>query len=245
MANVQTDCLNCPLRRRPLFIPMTEDELAFMRRFKIRDLHLPPGTPILTEGQPSPHLFTVLSGMGTRYKTLEDGRRQVVNFLLPGDFLGLQAGFMGEMQHSARSVSDMVLCVFPRDKLWEMFQSQPERAYDLTWIAAVEEHFLGDTIATLGQRTATERVSWALVRFWQRLESIGLSRDGAVPLPFRQQDLADALGLSLVHTNKTVARLRQQGLAIWSDRRLMVPDPRRLMMVAGIDPEHIGRRPLM
>ena len=238
-------CQACPLRKRPLFVPMSEGDVTFMQDLKLRELHVVPGTTLIDEGETSPHLYTVLSGMGTRFKTFEDGRRQVVNFLMPGDFIGLQAGFLGKSRHSARAVTDMILCVFPRDRLWEMFRTEPERAYDLTWIAAVEEHFLGDFIATLGQRTAEERLAWALLRFWQRLDAIGLAQDGSVPLPYRQQDIADALGLSLVHTNKTAARLRQAGVAIWSNRRLRVPDVRALMDVAGVDPERIERRPLM
>ena len=224
---------------------MSEHEVAFMQDFKLREQHIAPGTTVIDEGETSPYLFTVLSGMGTRFKTFEDGRLQVVNFLMPGDFIGLQGGFMGKARHSARAVTDMILCVFPRERLWEMFRNEPERAYDLTWIAAVEEHFLGDTIATLGQRTAEERLAWALLRFWQRLDAIGVAQDGSVPLPYRQQDIADALGLSLVHTNKTAARLRQSGVAIWGGRRLQVPDVRALMTVAGVDPERIERRPLM
>ena len=224
---------------------MSEGDVAFMQDLKLREQHVAPGATVIEEGESSPYLYTVLSGMGTRFKTLEDGRLQVVNFLMPGDFIGLQAGFMGKSRHSARATTDMILCVFPRNRLWEMFQDAPERAYDLTWIAAVEEHFLGDTIATLGQRTARERLAWALLRFWQRLDAIGLAQHGSVPLPYRQQDIADALGLSLVHTNKTAGRLRRSGVVIWADRRLRVPDVRALMAVAGVDPERIERRPLM
>jgi CRP/FNR family transcriptional regulator len=242
---MSVSCQGCPLRKRSLFVPMSDSEVAFMQDLKLREQHVVPGATIINEGETSPHLYTVLSGMGTRFKMLEDGRLQVVNFLMPGDFIGLQAGFMGKSRHTARAVTDMILCVFPRERLWEIFRSEPERAYDLTWIAAVEEHFLGDTIATLGQRTAEERLAWALLRFWQRLDAIGLSQGDRVPLPYRQQDIADALGLSLVHTNKTAARLRQAGVAIWHNRSLQVPDVRALMAVAGVDPERIERRPLM
>ena len=74
-------CDECPLRRCEYFLPMTEDELAFMRRFKAGELTVAAGTTVLMEGANSPQIFTVLSGMGTRYKTLEDGSRQVISFL--------------------------------------------------------------------------------------------------------------------------------------------------------------------
>jgi CRP/FNR family transcriptional regulator len=238
-------CNECPLRRCEYFLPMTDEELAFMRRFKSGELSVDEGTTILMEGSNSPQVYTVLSGMGTRYKTLEDGSRQVISFLFPGDFIGLQAGIMGEMKHSVEASTTMVLCVFNRSDLWSMFKAHPARAYDLTWIAAVEEHFLGETLTTLGQRTAGQRISWALLRIHHRLRAVGLEKAGVVPLAFRQQDLADALGLSLVHTNKTLMRLRKSGLARWSDGELDIQDRKKLAAYSGSAPEPLDKRPLM
>jgi CRP/FNR family transcriptional regulator, anaerobic regulatory protein len=90
------------------------------------------------------------AGWGTRYTSLENRRRQVTNFLFPDDFVGPRAGLKCEMKHSVAATTTMVFCVFKRDDLWSMFRAHPGQAYDLTWIAAVEGHFLGETIATLG-----------------------------------------------------------------------------------------------
>lgn len=216
-----------------------------MMTFKVGELRVESGTTVLTEGESSPKLYTVLSGMGMRAKTLEEGRRQVVNFVFPGDLIGMQAAILGEMKHSVEASTPMVLCEFNRSDLWNMFKNHPERAYDMTWIAAVEEHFLGETLAVMGQREASQRIGWAVLRIHRRLRAVGLEKDGTVPLPFRQQDLADALGLSLVHTNKTLRRLRDEGLARWSAGRLTIPDRARLVAYIGSGPEPLERRPLM
>lgn len=239
------DCSRCPLRKKALFTPFEDGELDFMRRFKIGELEVDAGSTLLMQGSNSPQLFTVLSGMGTRYTTLEDGRRQVINFVFPGDFVGLQAGLMGEMMHSVDSATPMVLCVFNRADLWDLFRDHPGRAYDLTWMSAVEEHFLGETIASLGQRDATERMAWALVRMFARLDAVGLRDGNSVPLPFRQQDLADALGLSLVHTNKTLAKLRDLKLVKWTGGRLTLPDLGKIATVAQIDEIKLSPRPIL
>ncbi len=238
-------CAECPLRCRPIFSPMTAEELAFMTRFKVGELVVNEGTAILGQGETSPQLYTVLEGMATRSILLENGRRQVINFVFPGDFMGLQAGVMGESRHSIEAATRMRLCVFNRSALWDLFRASPERGYDMTWIAAVEEHFLGETIASLGQRDAVQRVSWALVQMFQRLSAIGARKGDSVPLPFRQQDLADALGLSLVHTNKTLASLRRRALAAWSGGQLVVSDLQKLADIAMIDVTRPLRRPLM
>ncbi len=239
------DCANCPLRLMPLFIPFTPEELRFMQDFKLREEVFQRNDTILHEGERSQMLYTVLSGMGTRSVMLENGRRQVINFIFPGDFIGLQSSLMGEMKHAVTATSEVTLCVFDRARLWDMFRDHATRAYDLTWIAAVEEHFLGETIATLGQRDATERLAWAFLRIWRRLAAVGLLRDGSVPLPFRQQDIADALGLSLVHTNKTVARIRHLGLATWQSGRLSIPSTARLAAAAGVSDEYEEKRPIL
>jgi CRP/FNR family transcriptional regulator, anaerobic regulatory protein len=240
-----TACDTCPLRIMPLFVPFNAEELAFMRRFKTGEQSVDRNTPILHEGSRSSTLYTVLSGIGTRSVLLADGRRQVINFVFPGDFIGLQSSLMGEMKHTVTSSTPMILCTFDRARLWEMFRDHAERAYDLTWIAAVEEHFLGETIATLGQRDATERLAWAFLRIWRRLAAVGLLRDGSVPLPFRQQDMADALGLSLVHTNKTVARLKDRRLAVWQSGRLSIPNLKLLASVAGVADDLAEIRPIL
>lgn len=227
-----TDCRTCLLRQRPCFHRMSESEVAFMDRFKIDEIAVPPGGAIQLQGHPTGRLYTVLSGMGLRSLTLEDGRRQVVNFALPGDLIGLNSALTGEARASAEATTPMRLCVFDRHRLWGLFRDHPERAFALTWAAAQEEHFLGEALATLGQRTATEAVAWALAVLDRRLHDLGMDSGGSVPLPYRQQDLADALGLSLVHTNKTLAALRARGLADWRGGRLTVPDREALETVA-------------
>jgi len=241
----KVDCARCPLRRFEIFDDLTQDEVAFMQSFKSGELRVDPGTTVLMEGTPSPQLFTILSGLGVRYRTLADGERQVINFALPGDLIGLQAAVMGEMSHSFEATTEMTLCVFDRGDLWRLFNRQPKRAYDLTWLSAVEENFLGEALSTIGRRSAVERVAWALLRVHGRLRAVGLDSNGAVPMPWRQRDLADALGLSLVHTNKTLQRLRREGLARWMDNMLMIPDPARLSRIAGTDLEPPPCRPLV
>ena len=242
---MSTKCRACPLRRTGAFKPFSASDEAFMERFKVGEMAIEPGRPILMEGTAAPQLFTALRGMGLRYKMLPDGRRQVLNFVFPGDFLGLQAGVLREMKHSVESATRMTLCVFDRNEFWSFFRNHPERGFDMTWLTAVEESLLGATLATVGQRDARERVSWALTTLFQRGRQLGLVENDAMPFPFRQQDLADALGLSLVHTNKTLARLRSMQLATWHDGTLRVLDEQQLSDLACMDIDPPAERPLM
>ncbi|WP_392337203.1 Crp/Fnr family transcriptional regulator [Loktanella salsilacus] len=240
-----TPCSQCPLRRHPIFKSMSEQDVKAMQKFKVGELIIEAGTPLLMEGSNSPQLFTALRGMGLRYKTTLDGGRQIVNFIFPGDFIGLQAGVMGEMAHSVEASSKMTLCVFNRSEFWNFYKTHPERGFDITWLAAVEEHFLGEALTAVGRRSALEALSWALLRIFMRGEQMGLVHNRSMELPFRQQDLADAMGLSLVHTNKTLSKLRDRQLANWSDGQLTINDLAKLAVIAKVELESIPQRPLM
>lgn len=240
-----TRCETCLLRKRDLFADMTDDEVRQSQKFKVGELTIEPGTPLLTEGAHSAQLFTVLSGLGLRYKTLENGRRQVISVVFPGDLIGLQGAVMGEMGHSVEARSRMRLCVFDRAALWDFFKSSPSRSYDLTWLAASEEHFLGEAMATVGQRTAEQAVAWALVKLWTRADGLGMVSNNHMPLPLRQQDLADALGLSLVHTNKTLAKFRERQLATWKEGSLAISDLNVLARIGLTEPVPSKARPIL
>lgn len=241
-----TDCKNCWLRKRPVFLPMSDDELDFMHDFKTGELEVDAGATLMLEGSNSPQLFTVLEGMGLRYKTLEDGERQVISFVMPGDFIGLQAGVMQEMQHSVESTTAMKLCMFDRRGLWKLFRDHPERAYDLTWLAALEEHFLGEQLAVVGQMPAEQRLATGVLRLYDRAVALGLADGPWMKLPYTQKDLADALGLSVVHTNKTLKRLRDRRILHWKNGDMEILDYERLCEMAHADPtDDMKRRPLI
>ena len=136
---VRVSCYECPLRRMPHFRTFSEDELEFVAQFKRGELMADPGTTVLVEGARSAHLYTVLSGWGFRYKILEDGRRQILNYVVPGDMIGLQGAVMAEMQHSVEAMTPMKLCVFERSRLFSLFERHAGLGFDLTWLASREE----------------------------------------------------------------------------------------------------------
>ena len=139
-----------------------KSELAFVSKFKKGELSVDKGATMLVEGSHSAHLYTVLFGLGFRYKLLADGRRQILNYLLPGDLIGLQGSLMGEMQHSVEALSPMLLCVFEREQLHTLYRNHPGLAFDITWIASREEQMLDENLLSIGRRTALERAAYLI-----------------------------------------------------------------------------------
>jgi CRP-like cAMP-binding protein len=244
-APVQTPCTQCPLRRLAAFRKFADEELNFMLSFKSGELGLEAGNTIFVEGTNSPYLYTVLSGWAFKYKTLEDGRRQVLNFALPGDLMGLQASIFDSIGHSVEALTDVVLCVFPREKLWALFEKHTGLAFDVTWLAAREESILGDYLVSVGQRSATERVAFILLHLFERARQSGLARGNVVTFPFTQEHLADAVGFSLVHTNKTLKRLRATGCFKWNDSTFEMLDLEKMRELAGHAVPEDGLRPFL
>ena len=156
-------CEKCPLRALECLREFTAKELEFVSSFKSGELNVQAGTSILLQSTNSAHLYTVLSGWAFRYKTLPDGRRQILNYALPSDLIGLQGSVNDEMQHSVEALTDVMLCVFPREKLWDLYSNHPTLAFDVTWIAAREEQMLDEGLLNVGRRTAMERLAYLLL----------------------------------------------------------------------------------
>lgn len=228
-------CEECPLLCSGHFRAFSEAELQFVSTFKRGELVSDAGSTILLEGTHSPHLYSVISGWGFRYKTLEDGRRQILNYVLPGDFIGLQGTILSEMHHSVEALSDMILCVFERNRLFDLYENQPELGYDITWLAAREEQMLDEHLLSVGRRSAAERAAYLLAFLYERAEAVALFSRGPRIAPLTQQHVADTLGLSLVHTNKTLRKLKTQGVIAWLDSGFEIKDIDALKRIAGWD----------
>jgi CRP-like cAMP-binding protein len=241
-----TKCATCPLRSLTTFRAFTPNELKFVQSLKSGELALSPGATVLREGESSPNLYTVLSGWAFRYKMLPDGRRQILNFALPGDFLGLQTTVFKEMDHSVETLTPVVLCTFPRQRMWELYEQHAGLAFDLTWIASREERLLDEQLLSIGRRSAIERISSLMIHLYYRALGSGAATSrSSLRLPLTQQHLSDALGLSLVHTNKTIRKLTNAELIVWKDGQFKILDEKRLRILANYDAVEPARRPLI
>lgn len=238
----RTECRHCPLRANAAFHDFSRDQLRFIEQFKIGELRLDAGTNILLEGAHSPHLYTLLRGWSFRHKSLDDGRRQVLNFALPGDFMGLQMTVLGEMEHTVTALTDVTLCVFDRQRLWEVFHDYPDLSFSITWIAAREEQVLDGNLVSLGQRTARERIAYLILQLYQRAEQVGLAGNQTMDTPFNQVHIADALGLTNVHVSRTLKRLEQDGMMEWRRPILRILDKSGLQRTAKHTPTILDDR---
>lgn len=232
-----TDCTQCPLRVLPLFLPHSASELELVRSIKRQELRLGAGDTLIHEGQTDTRLFTLLSGWAYRFKTLSDGRRQILNFLLAGDFIGVQQKMGDAAAHGVVMLSPATVCVFDRNALWELHRREPSMGFNVTWLTAHEESLVDDNLLSIGRRSAEERIATSLVLLYKRAAALVPSSESArhgVLFPPNQQHLADALGLSLAHTNKTLRKLERKGMFQLKDGRLKLLDAKALARLADL-----------
>jgi CRP-like cAMP-binding protein len=221
-----TPCASCPLRQRPAFEKKPPKEIEWTQKTRMGQIRIAAGVDLFCADDTSAELYTLYSGWAFRYRTLIDGRRQILNFFLPGDLIGFQVSMLTAADHSVAALTDIELCVFPRKRVWRLFQEMPELAFQLSWLGAREEGMVDDNLTAVGQLSAKARMSSMIVGLFKRAQSLGMVEDGAFLFPLRREHLADALGLSLVHTIKTWSALRKAGLFEQIGPRLRVVNPR-------------------
>jgi CRP-like cAMP-binding protein len=242
---MRVSCFQCALRACGLFKPVTATELSIINDIKSDHLTLPAGTEIIHAGADSPDLYTLYSGWAFRFKALPNGTRQILNFLLPGDLVGLQAAMFEAAQHGIEALTDVELCLLPRRKTWALFGGMPELAFDVTWLGSREESYVDENLTSVGRRSAAGRIAALIVTLYKRADALGLVSNETFAFPLKQQHIADALGLSLVHTNKTLARLRQMRMFTQANGSLTLTNPRVLERTARLFEEEVVLRPLI
>ena len=242
---MRVPCFECALRRTGAFKPINDLELAFINEMKRDHLVCPPGGEIIAAGQDQAELYTLYAGWAIRCKTLPDGRRQILNILLPGDLIGLQGAMFEAAAYSVEAITEVQLCLLPRRKMWSLFENMPELAFDVTWLGSREESIVDENLTSTGQRTAAERIAALIIQLYKRLNVLGMVVNGAMPFPLTQQHIADTLGLSIVHTNKTLKKLSGRGLIRWQERGCDVLNGEGLAALAKWEGLDAGARPFI
>ena len=218
-------CGACPLNACPGLRQHDPAVVPWIQTFKTGEIQIDRGEILSEQGSSGRGLYTVLEGILIRYLSLEDGRRQIVNFMFPGDLIGLQGTFEEAASHSVEALLPSRLCTFETTRFYDLIVEQPRLGYDITWLAAKEESALEAHLSALGQRTAKERVTYLAVWLLRRaIATCTTDGENRLAVAITQAQIADMLGLSLVHTNRTVKALARDGLVFWRPNGIEIPD---------------------
>jgi len=201
-----------------------------------------PKQDLIREGdQPGP-VFVVLEGWACRYKILPNGLRQVMAFLMPGDCCDLHVGMLAEMDHSIQALTPALIATIARTEMDAIMNAHPQIARAMYISQLVDEGTLRSWIVSMGRRSSMERVAHLMCELYLRAASVGGTAGRTVILPLSQVVLAEALGMTAVHINRILRKLRTVGAMDLRRGNLVVLDPRHLVQIAGFDENYLHRR---
>ena len=229
---------NLFIRKLENFHPLSREEKELLDRFSRPLREIPAKSDIIRQGATPECVFVIVSGFACRYKLIEGGKRQIMAYMLPGDTGDFNVFILKRMDHGIATLSRCQVLELSREAVLEMTE-RPAIARALWWANLVDEATLREWIVNIGQRPAEKRLAHLLCEILVRLEAVGLVKDNTCPLPLTQTDLADTLGMTVVHTNRMLTSLRDRGLIDMDARNLVVKDAGRLKTFSGFDPNYL------
>jgi CRP-like cAMP-binding protein len=223
-----------------LFVDIAERDIESLNRLMSgQDMEVRRGFDLISPGERKEDGYVILDGWAARYKSLPDGRRQILSFLAPGDILGLFAAVSPYATTGVVCISNVTVAQFHPNAMIELLGGSPRLGAALAWVAAREQEILGEHLVSVGRRTARERVAHLFLELWARLRVRGLVSGQRIVVPLTQTVIADTLGLSVVHVNRTLKQLARDGLLEVDRERAVIHDLPGLQTLAGFDEDFL------
>lgn len=197
-----------------------------------------PRRSIIREGDRPDHVHLMVQGWAARYKLLPDGARQITAFLIPGDFCDLHVTILGEMDHGISTLTRSRVAFISRARM-DALTERPSLAKAFWWATLVDEAVLRSWIVNIGRRDAFEAIGHLICELYVRMKNVGLVQGDRFDLPLTQEEIADALGLTSVHVNRVLQRLRSENLISFRQGLLTIRDYRALEQASGFNPNYL------
>ncbi|RNF33927.1 Crp/Fnr family transcriptional regulator [Paracoccus methylarcula] len=231
-----------PLARKlAAFVALSSDELATLMRLHQRRRNFVAGRDMVHQGQSDHAAYILEAGWVCSYKILPDGTRQIVDFQIPGDFLGLRSVLLQTSDHSIEPIGEVQAAEVLVSDLLGAFAQTPRLAAAILWAASRDEAMVVEHLVGIGRRDADSRMAHFLLELGARLALVGLGSKAGYACPLTQYHLADALGLSAVHVNRVLRQLREKGLVTFRDGQVVFHDYDRLVALAEFDPAYLDQ----
>ena len=215
-----------------VFHSLGNSEQQLLEALTGRSLSLPPNRLLVDKGEVGVVLYRITSGWGYRYRSGGGGCRHILDFLMPGELVGLQAALLGVLDHSVRSLTPLQASTIDARLVSEAFRSEPHLAARLSRHVAAEASRVDELLTVIGCSDAVGRIAYLMLSLYQRQAARAEIDPRACPFPLRRQHMADTLGLTGAHINRTLNRLRADGIARIDNQCLSILDLPRLTELA-------------
>jgi CRP-like cAMP-binding protein len=249
LANAPIDLLPERWLRHPFvarlqqFASPTRSDLHSLWRLIESEVTVKKRRDLVIDGYEYRKLCFVEDGFAARYKLLRNGKRQIIDFVLPGDVIGLSGSFVEKARYSVVAVTDLKLQICPINDYVQLCYERPQFGLNLSWLAMHEAIICAEHTISTGRRTPSERIIHFLLEIHSRLAMVGRASESSFVLPFSQEIMSDALGLSVPHLNRSLVELRAEGLIAMDGRTVELIDRDNLEFVSHFQPVNLMRIP--
>jgi CRP-like cAMP-binding protein len=231
-----------PLTRKlAQWVALSPEEVGVLRDLQSATRVVARKRDIITEGRKYDGLLVLIEGSAMRYRVLHDGRRQVLNIIFPGDFIGFPGCFFDRALYSITALSETVVSAIPFAQVFSLFEAHPRLAATIFWSFSCEAAMSAEHLIDVGRRSALERVAHLLLELLTRLQAIGLADERSYQLPLTQDLIGDALSLSLPRVNHALRQLRESDLVLIEKRRVTIKDLEGLAALADFERTYLSR----
>lgn len=231
-----------PLARKlGSFIALSEPEKNVLDLLHGRRKTYVAGRDLVQQGQTDQQAFVLADGWACSYRLLASGGRQIVDFQIPGDFLGMRSVLSRTAGQSIEPLTKVVASSMNAHDLMEIFTRTPRLGTALLWATSRDDAMVVEHLVGVGRRNAVERTAHLLLELGARLALVGIGTKAGYACPLSQYLLADALGLSAVHINRVLRELREEGLATFRSGRVEFTNFAGLVDLADFDQDYLDQ----
>ncbi len=227
------------IRKLSHFAPLSHSDRQVLDGLATRDEYFPADVDIVSEGSVPKAVFLLKEGMAIRYRTLPDGGRQIMTFLIAGDLCDTHMFLLKTRDHSIGTITGVRIAPISRESMMDIFARRPRISAALWWSSLQEEAMLRERIVSLGRRDARGRIAYLLCELLWRHAAVGLTTGDAFRLPLTQTELGDTLGLTPVHVNRVLKEFRARGLITIEHKVLDLLDVEGLQDIAGFNKDYL------
>jgi len=217
------------------------DDLRALGRVLDRRVTVKKGQDIIVQGYEYKTLHIVESGLAICYMLLHKGGRQIVNVALPGDIVGFPAPFFNRSIFSVTAATTMSLHRVSFEAFTDLCKERANIATALIWFAAREASVYAHHLVNAGRRSPLERIAHFLLEIQFRLKAVRCASDDTFELPFSQESIGDAVGLSAPHVNRMLSELKNQGLIAAENHSIKILDKTAMQILAEFEPFYLER----
>lgn len=219
---------------------LTEDEVKDLSTVIVKERRFAAGEDIVSEGTRPTYSTLLLDGFSGRYKVMSDGTRQITALHVPGDFVDLHAFLLKQMDHGIVAMSPCHVAFADHGQLRRITEKAPHLTR-LLWLGTLVDGAIHrEWIVAMGRRSKKAHLAHLICELFVRLQVVQRTNGNSFQFPLTQVEMADVLGLSLVHLNKTLQTLRKEGAFTWENRTITISDWERLQEIAEFDPTYLS-----